>query len=50
MILPIVAYGHPVLKKMSEEIQQDHPGLNELINNVRNNVLLRRHWACSVTG
>ena len=34
MILPIVAYGHPVLKKMSEEIQQDHPGLNELINNM----------------
>ncbi len=34
MILPIVAYGDPVLKKMAEEISKDHPGLDELIKNM----------------
>ena len=31
MFLPIVAYGHPTLKKMSKDIDKDYPGLNELI-------------------
>ena len=31
MILPVVAYGHPVLKKVAAEISRDHAGLNELI-------------------
>ncbi len=31
MILPIVAYGDPVLKKEAEEIDEDFEGLNELI-------------------
>ena len=31
MILPIVAYGDPVLKKEAEEINADYPGLNQLI-------------------
>lgn len=31
MILPIVAYGDPVLRKKSKEIEKDHPGLNDLI-------------------
>ncbi len=31
MILPIRAYGDPVLKKVSEEIGPDHPGLDQLI-------------------
>jgi len=31
MILPIVAYGHPVLKKIAQEIPKDYPGLKELI-------------------
>lgn len=31
MILPIVAYGDPVLRKMGKEIERDHPGLEELI-------------------
>jgi peptide deformylase len=31
MILPVVAYGHPVLKKIAEEIDQDYPGLQQLI-------------------
>ena len=31
MILPVVAYGHPVLKKVAEEIDQDYPGLQQLI-------------------
>lgn len=31
MILPIVAYGDPVLKKVGEEITKDYPGLQQLI-------------------
>ena len=31
MILPIVAYGSPILKKEAEEIDKDYPGLDELI-------------------
>jgi peptide deformylase len=31
MILPVVAYGHPVLKKIAEEITPDYPGLQQLI-------------------
>jgi peptide deformylase len=34
MILPIYAYGHPVLKKMGEEIDKDYASLNELIDNM----------------
>ena len=31
MILPIVAYGDPVLKKIGKEIDQDYPKLDALI-------------------
>lgn len=34
MILPIVAYGDPVLRKVGEDIDKDYPALNELINNM----------------
>lgn len=34
MILPIVAYGDPVLKKEGEEIDKDFPNLQELIDNM----------------
>lgn len=34
MILPIVAYGHPTLRKVSEEINEDYPNLDELIENM----------------
>ena len=34
MILPIVAYGHPTLRKVAEEIEADYPGLDELIENM----------------
>lgn len=34
MILPVIAYGHPVLKKVGEEISPDYPGLSELIENM----------------
>lgn len=34
MILPIYAYGQPVLKKEAEDIQPDYPGLKELIENM----------------
>ena len=34
MILPIVAYGDPILTKVAEEIDQDYPGLKALITNM----------------
>ena len=34
MILPIVAYGTPVLKQKAAFIDAEHPGLNELISNM----------------
>lgn len=34
MILPIVAYGHPTLKKVAEEIDPEYEGLDELIENM----------------
>ncbi|NVK65717.1 MAG: peptide deformylase [Flavobacteriales bacterium] len=34
MILPIVAYGDPILKKEAEEIDKDYEGLDELIENM----------------
>ncbi|MFD0963017.1 peptide deformylase [Pseudofulvibacter geojedonensis] len=34
MILPVVAYGDPVLRKVGKEIDKDYPKLNELIDNM----------------
>ncbi len=34
MILPVTAYGHPTLKKVAEEIDEDYPNLPELIDNM----------------
>ncbi len=34
MILPVVVYGHPVLRKESEEIDEDYEGLDKLIDNM----------------
>lgn len=34
MILPIVAYGDPVLRKQGKEITKDYPNLNDLIENM----------------
>jgi len=34
MILPVVAFGNPVLKKAAQEVSPDHPGLKELIENM----------------
>ena len=34
MILPIVAYGHPVLRKVAEDIDPDYPGLAKLIDDM----------------
>ena len=31
MILPIYAYGQPVLKKVADDIDKDYPGLQQLI-------------------
>jgi peptide deformylase len=35
MILPIVAYGDPVLRKVGEEIDENYPDLKELIINMK---------------
>ena len=34
MILPIVAYGDPVLKKVADEIDQNYPNLEGLLSNM----------------
>ncbi|MCF8414768.1 MAG: peptide deformylase, partial [Crocinitomicaceae bacterium] len=34
MILPIVAYGDPVLKKEAEEISKEYPELPKLIDDM----------------
>lgn len=34
MILPIVAYGHPVLRKVAEDITPDYPNLTKLIEDM----------------
>ena len=34
MILPIVAYGSPILRMVSREINKDHPGLEKLIEDM----------------
>lgn len=34
MVLPIVAYGDPVLRKKARAINEDYPKLNELIENM----------------
>ncbi len=35
MILPVVAYGDPVLRKVAKEIDADYPKLTELIANMK---------------
>ncbi len=34
MILPVVVYGHPLLRKMSDEIEENYEGLEKLIENM----------------
>jgi peptide deformylase len=34
MILPIVAYGHPILRKVAEDIGPDYPGLDQFIEDM----------------
>jgi peptide deformylase len=31
MVLPVVAYGHPILRKVAEDIGSEYPGLEQLI-------------------
>jgi len=35
MILPIVAFGDPVLRKVGKEVEKDYPNLKELITNMK---------------
>lgn len=34
MILPVIAYGDPVLRKIGEEITKEYPGLQDIIANM----------------
>ena len=34
MILPIIAYGDPILRKIGKEIDHDYPNLSELLKNM----------------
>ena len=34
MILPVVAYGDPVLRKVAEDIDKNYPDLDKLISNM----------------
>ena len=34
MIYPIVVYGHPVLRKVADEIDKDYQGLSQLISDI----------------
>jgi peptide deformylase len=34
MIYPIVVYGHPVLRKVAEDIDKDYTGLDQIINDL----------------
>ena len=34
MVLPIYAFGHPVLKKVGEDINTDYEGLSDLLDNM----------------
>jgi len=34
MIYPVLVYGHPVLRKVAEEIEKDYENLNEVIANM----------------
>ncbi len=35
MILPIIAYGDPILRKVGVEIDKDYPNLSELVENMK---------------
>ena len=32
MTYPIVIYGHPVLRKVAEDIDKDYPGLKNIVS------------------
>ena len=34
MILPIIGYGHPTLRKVAQRVSKDYPNLKELIDNM----------------
>ena len=42
MILPIIAYGDPVLRKMGVDIDKDYPNLGELIENMKETMINAR--------
>ena len=45
MVLPIIAYGDPVLRKVGKDIDRDYPNLEELIANMYETIR-QRHKNC----
>ena len=41
MILPVVAYGDPVLKKKASSISKDYPKINSLISDMYDTCMVR---------
>ena len=41
MKLPIFLFGHPVLRKVSEDITPDYEGLAELLDNMMWNLMAK---------
>lgn len=42
MIIPIIAYGDPILRKMGVDIDKEYPNLNELIENMKETMINAR--------
>lgn len=42
MILPIIGYGDPVLRKMGVDIDKEYPNLNEIIENMKETMVNAR--------
>jgi len=42
MILPVYAYGQPVLKRVGEDIDKDYEGLSDLLTNMWETRLWRK--------
>ena len=40
MVLPVVAYGHPVLKHVAEDIEENSPEIQQLIADMFETVFL----------
>ena len=42
MVLPIIAYGDPVLRKVADDIDKDYPNLSQLIEDMKETMINAR--------